>query len=333
MMAEASVAGRAASLFEAVAAAAALLRTSRRPVIAGLETDIEGVEAAVSLARRLGAALDHRHAAACLRDQEAMRGGWIVTTPLQMRARADRVLLAGPGLEPDRLRLDRPPRLGAGRARKIRAVDGRAETIGPVRARLAGRPAGAVPESVAALAAWLAEASYGVVVWRAENLDALDLAMLCGLVEDLNAHTRYAGLPLPPDTAAGAMQAAAWLTGHTLPLGFSGPGGPPRHDPYLFDATRLVDSGEADAAVWIAADAVSQPAWSRPVPMVALTAAEARLDPAAAVAIAVGRPGVDHDSVLFDGALGVLAARAASAASGAPRCAEVLRSIEAALPC
>jgi hypothetical protein len=47
----------------------------------------------------------------------------------------------------------------------------------------------------------------------------------------------------------------------------------------------------------------------------------------------VGRPGVDHDAVLFDPALGTLVARAAGAAGEAPSAADALGRILAALPC
>ena len=98
-IAEASVGGRAVPLHEAIAAAADLLGRSRCAVFGGLATDIAGGEAAVILARAIGGAIDHMHADAALRDLDVMRqAGWIVTTPLQARARADVLLLVGPGL-------------------------------------------------------------------------------------------------------------------------------------------------------------------------------------------------------------------------------------------
>ena len=78
------------------------------------------------------------------------------------------------------------------------------------------------------------------------------IEMLFGLIDDLNAHTRFTGLPLAPgDNAAGVMQACGWMTGFPMRTGFGR--GYPEHDPWRFDATRLVESGEADCALWISA--------------------------------------------------------------------------------
>ena len=37
--------------------------------------------------------------------------------------------------------------------------------------------------------------------------------------------------------------------------------GYPEHDPWRFDATRLVESGEADGALWISAYRATKPQW------------------------------------------------------------------------
>ncbi len=231
----AAIGRRAATLDEAVAAAASLLRGAACPVIAGLRTDIAGAQAAAALAVRIGAALDHVEAAAALRDLDAMRqGGWIVATPALARARADLVLIVGPGLLdawpelPAGLALDRPPTLFPERARRVlHLCPGRAplqnaepigrdpgallEQLGLLRALVAGRTV-AAPEArlrtLRGAAAALRGARYGVAVWSAAQLDALTIAMLCGLIDDLNAATRFAGLPLPaPGNAAGVAQA------------------------------------------------------------------------------------------------------------------------------
>ena len=139
-------------------------------------------------------------------------------------------------------------------------------------------------------------ARFGVAVWSAAELDVLAIEMLCGLVQDLNAKTRFTGLPLaPPDNALGVLQACGWMTGFPMRTGFGR--GYPEHDPWRFDAARLVESGEADCALWISAYRVRLPAWKRGVPMIALTGARASFRPAPRVHIEVGRPGTDHDAV------------------------------------
>ena len=89
-MSEAWVNGKAAPLREAVAAAAALLRASRSPVLAGMGTDMVGTRAAILLAEATGAAFDHMHAGHLLADLEVLRSsGAMLTTPNELRLRAD----------------------------------------------------------------------------------------------------------------------------------------------------------------------------------------------------------------------------------------------------
>jgi formylmethanofuran dehydrogenase subunit B len=58
--------GAPVALSTAITAAARLLDASRQPLIAGLGTDIAGARAAIALARRIGAAVDHMNADALL---------------------------------------------------------------------------------------------------------------------------------------------------------------------------------------------------------------------------------------------------------------------------
>ncbi|HEY1411679.1 MAG TPA: hypothetical protein VGF36_06030, partial [Rhodopila sp.] len=109
---------------EAIRAAATLLTNSRSSVIAGMGTDIAGTRASLHLARRIGASIDHMDAEAIFANLEVMRrAGWITTTPLQTRARADTVLLVGDNLSQtwpaitERLGLNLPPTLSGGTRR------------------------------------------------------------------------------------------------------------------------------------------------------------------------------------------------------------------------
>src|SRR4029453_10848109 len=105
-MGHAWIDGRPVALHAALSEAARLLEACRAPVVAGLGTDIAGARAAIALAQRLGAAVDHMHSEAVLRDLAVMRGaGMMVTTPNVARLTADVVLLIGAGL------LDLPERL------------------------------------------------------------------------------------------------------------------------------------------------------------------------------------------------------------------------------
>jgi formylmethanofuran dehydrogenase subunit B len=343
---------------QAIRTAAALLSASRAPVVAGLGTDIEGTRAAVALARAVGASIDHMEADAIFANLDVMRrSGWIVTTPLQVRARADMVLLVGDSLTeawPDMARhlaLEASPALASGRRQIFhlcpganRPLDaatfiaplagGPLPTLAALRAVTAGRPTSLDPaaaETLRTLAAALSTARFGAVIWSAAALDTLAIEMLCGLVDDLNKHTRFAGLPLSPKNGADTVtQAVTWITGFPVRTGFAG--AEPRHDPWQFDANRQIASGEADLAIWISAFTPTPPPWGNAVPTIALVPADTEFPTPPAVAFAVGRPGHDHDAMLFNPTIGGIAFTEAAAPSAMPRLADTVAAITAALP-
>src|SRR5690242_5956136 len=99
-MARAWIGGKPAPLERALAEAAGLLAASRCPLITGLGTDIAGARAAIALAERIGAVVDHMNADLLLRDLTVVReAGMMLTTPNEARLRADTLLLVGPSLE------------------------------------------------------------------------------------------------------------------------------------------------------------------------------------------------------------------------------------------
>lgn len=352
-MNEAWIRGKAAALDTAVAQAAKLLAASKLPVIAGLGTDVAGARAAIKLAQRLGGVVDHMHSAALLRGLDVMReAGMMVTTPNEARLRADLLLLVGPGLI--EAWPDLPARLLADDKRRVvwlcpgsAAKDARAHqnlliaggepadlpvALAALRAQCAGRLVGNTPvalQTIDALVAELAKARFGVAVWSAAEHDALTIEMLCGLVKDLNEKSRFSGLPLaPPDNAAAVQQVSGWMTGFPLRTGFAR--GLPEHDPWRFDSARMIDSGEADCALWISGYGTRAPAWKRDVPLIAFAAEPDGMQ--AEVTIAVGKPGIDHDAVAYLAATGTLAAIKPDKSNGALSVADAVARIAAALP-
>jgi formylmethanofuran dehydrogenase subunit B len=351
-MVEAWVRGSAAELDAAIAEAAKLLAASRMPVIAGLGTDVAGARAAISLAQRIGGIVDHMHSAALLHDLDVMRqAGMMVTTPNEARLRADLLLLVGPGLTqawpelPERL-LSAPERrvvwLCPGDAAEARALHnmvivGRDPVELPIllaalRARCAGRPVAKTPiaaNEIDVVANDLSKARFGVAVWSAAEHDELTIEMLCGLVKDLNENTRFSGLPLaPPDNAAGVQQVSGWMTGFPMRTGFAR--GYWEHDPWRFDTARLIESGEADCAVWISAYGAHAPPWTRKLPLIALGADPDRKR--SDVAIAVGLPRIDHAAVEYRSATATLGAVDARQPTNRITVADVVTRISAALP-
>lgn len=350
-MADAWIRDNPSPLQGAVERAATLLSDSRLPVIAGLGTDVAGARAAIALAERVGGTVDHMHASALLRQLDAMReGGMLVTTPHEARLRSDLLLLVGPGLTeawPDLAQW-----LFADKKRRIvwlcpgvSPKERRTEVIGddpaqlPVllaalRARVSGRPVAdraPMSDKIDSLATDLKQAHFGVAVWSAATLDPLAIDMLAGLAKDLNDSTRFTSLPLTPgDNAAAVQQVSGWKTGFPMRTGFGR--GFAEHDPWRFDAVRLVDSGEADCAMWIAATSAAAPAWRRQVPLIVLAVKPDDLPYSAEVAFAVGRPGVDHDGVEHSAAGGTLTLVAAKKPRKTPTVADLVTQIAAALP-
>jgi formylmethanofuran dehydrogenase subunit B len=360
-MEHAWIAGQPATLDAAIEGAAKLLASSRCPLIAGLGTDIAGARAAITLADRIGAIIDHMHSDAALRDLDVMRSsGILMTTPTEAQARADTLLLIGPGFgEPWR---ELPARLFAAPQQRENGspVERRIYCICPasdwpipasavvvkgqrkeiptllaaLRARLADRPVGKTRVSsnqLNQIAVALKAARFGVAVWSAAEMDALSIEMLCGLLNDLNAATRFSGLPLAlADNVGGVTQACTWMTGLPMRTGFAGAS--PEHDPWLFDGRRVVADGEADCVLWISAYRSTALPWRSALPTIALTARDANFDRPPRVHISVGRPGVDHAAVEHLSSTGTLAPVEAKKPSGAISVAEVIARIMAALP-
>lgn len=355
------IGGAPASLEDAAAAAARLLARSVQPVIAGLGADMAGARAAIALAERIGGVVEHMHSAAMLRDLDCLREtGVMLTTPGEARVRADVVLLVGQGLQEswpglnERL-LALPPRCdGSEVARKILwlapQADARApgfrgdiETVaagvGPalaanlaaLSARLKGRPiaASGIPlRLLDALAASLKGARFGLAIWSAKDLGPLELEMLNGLVRDLNASTRFSTLPISAsDNGCGVLAACGWMTGFPMRTGFGS--GAPVHDPWRFDAQRLVASGETDCVLWVSAFGSPPPHWLRAANGIVLCGPDTPIAEAPNVCIAVGRPGVDHDSVLHSPDTGTLVAATVVARAPLPSVAEAIGGIAA----
>lgn len=361
--AAASIAGAPVSLDDAAAEAGRLLARNRQPLIAGLGADIDGARAAIALAQRVGGVIDHMHSAAVLRDLDSMREtGAMLTTLGEARVRADVVLLVGDGLIeawPDLSeRLLRPPARPEGVDVERRIVwlapqaDARlpgfdrdieivaagvgatlAANLAALRANVKGRPVArtGIPQAALdALAAVVKGARFGVAVWTASQLGALEIEMLNGLVRDLNDTTRFSTLPLvAPDNSAGVLAACGWTTGLPMRTGFGGGG--PLHDPWRFDAERLVASGETDCVLWISAFGAASPIWPTALDVIALCEPTAQFAEPPHVRIAVGRPGVDHDAVMHSADVGTLVAATASRRSGAPSVAQALERIDACL--
>jgi formylmethanofuran dehydrogenase subunit B len=354
---KAFVSGAAVSLETAAAAAARLLEGARLPVIAGLATDVAGTRAAIALAEKLRGAYDHLLSDILLRDIDVMRqAGRMVTTANDTRLRADFVLFVGPNLcvswpdLPQRLNLAATPPLaeekmarkifwlgpGRGEAAEIGATEIAAtpgalpHVVAALRAAVLERNTrtnGALAQKLSDLAAQMRAARFGVVIWSAESIDRLTIEMIGGLVLDLNQKTRFSNLPLGPGmNALGVVQTSGWMTGFPMRTGFGR--GFPEHDTWRFDANRMIESEEADAALWISAYGKDSPQWNRQIPFVAVAKPQTRFRYPPKVRIDVGSPGEDHDGIEYSREIATFALTRAKTASKAPRVADVIRLID-----
>jgi len=355
-MSEARINGEPASLAAAAQRAAEILSAARLPVIAGLGTDVAGARASILLAERLRGAYDHMYSAQVFADLDVMRqAGLMFTTPNEARLRADVFLFIGKDLTKvwpammERLSPAGIPPLGLAREpRKVlwiapgrdgAKVEGLAvqtldspdlpTALAALRACAAGRPvncAKSARRKLGEFAEVLKKARFGVAVWGGDSLDSLSIEMLHGLIRDLNKTTRFSGLPLGNDSnASGVVQTSGWMTGFPVRTSFGR--GFPEHDTWRFDATRMVESGEADAALWISAYGPETPPWKRNIPLVALASPQTAFAREPQARIEVGCPGIDHDAAEFSRETASIVGRVASQGSPAPSVATVVGQI------
>lgn len=356
----AEIDGQAVPLERALGRAAELLGKARHTHIGGLATDVDGTRAALELAERCGASLDHLHGdAQALMMRLLQTRGWFSTTLSEVRNRADLVLMVGLDLAHSHAAFVRrclappeallPARLAARRARYLGATPPRdVEGVSSLRCtgaalpsvlqsllvllkgeRLDARRVGGIARAaLATLAGELAAAEYSAIVFAPGALGAdgdIALAALLELVDHLNRTRRAAVLALGGDDGGQSAQSAcAWLTGYPLRLRC---GERLHYDPASLGTTSLLASGSCDTLLWI--DAYGRhstpPPASDPARTVVLGACRPHTTPA--VFIAVGTPGLDHAARLVRTDNVVTLALAGQRDVGLPAVAAVLAAL------
>lgn len=354
-MVDARIDGKSASLEAAAERSAEILSRARLPVIAGLGADVAGARASILLAERIRGAYDHLRSHEIFTDLDVVRqAGAMVTTPGVARLQADVLVFIGDDLTtiwpelierlapaeaplldlehgPRKLIWIAPPRGAAIEGVAIEALEATDlhTTLAALRARVAGRPISApgdAKQKLDEIAGILNKARFGVAVWGPRQLDRLSIEMVTGLILDLNKTTRFSGLPLgTSDNASGVVQTSGWSTGFPVRTSFGR--GFPEHDTWRFNADRLVESGEADAALWISAYSAAAPPWKREIPLIALVPEGTQFPKEPSVRVEAGRPGVDHDAAEFAREVSSIVAREASHRSNAVSVASFIASI------
>lgn len=323
--------GKPATLDAALGIAARLLKRSRQPLFGGLGTDVDGARAALGLAERCGAILDHLHGRALLNNVRVLQTrGQATTTLSEVRNRADLVVLVGTSinhdfhafarrclrpadaLQPERLARRTVLHLGPAAQAPSQAeaaaqslpcrADDLLDTLNAVRALRLGqssRRKGRLQQNALVLAECIAAADYAVFVWAPGQLGEdgdLVIGAACDLIADINRTKRAAGLALGGnDGGQSVMATAAWQTGYPLQLSYAG--ATIAYDPLCFDTDRLLARGAVDTLLWISSFS-PVPAPAAALPQIVLGMPGTAPPPAAAgrdsVFLPVGTPGLDH---------------------------------------
>lgn len=203
------IAGKPATLKEAAAKIAGIMKAANLPLIGGCATDVNGMRALLSLADHSGAAIDNMNFNGARRNILSMQdNGWINTTLAEVKNRVDLLLVVGTDMEPlfprfferyiwnkesmfiedtakrDVVCLGKAPSCGG-----VRSPDGSApevlvcddvdlpEVVALLRAIVKGAPVtvesvgGIAVTELRSLAERLKKANYPVVTWAAGALD------------------------------------------------------------------------------------------------------------------------------------------------------------------
>jgi len=334
---EAMVGGQKATREGATARAAEILGKAKRPLVAGLDSDVAGMRAALRLAEHCGGVIDPLHGDALFRNLRVMQTeGSLATTLGEARNRADLLVIFGvrPVTEYPRLleRLTSPgdTLFESARDRRLYLVGphhdplpGSLDSCNPIVLRVepedlgefAGllrgrssnqRPPLACPErlnphALETLALRLRDASYPVLIWAAGEFDFghgdLTVQRFQELARGLSEHNRCTSLPLSQGSAAITANQVS-----TWCCGFpprvSFAEGAPSYDPQRYASRRMLARGEADALLWVASIDSETPPPEHPIPRIVLGQ---RPPPPHNddVFVRVAVPGVDHPGQMF----------------------------------
>ena len=326
--------GQVVRLEDALDRCAELVRQAHAPLIAGLDTDVNGMRAALALADRCGATLDHANGDAMFRNLLVLQdSGWFTTTLTEARNRADLILVVGtqcferfPRLiervlfPPDALFSPPSERglvlvgpwdestLPAG----IRALTPTvipvaladlAGLAGVLRGLIAGRPVrggavgGVADGTLEVLAERLRGARYSVVTWTAAELDFPHAELTVQALVELvrDLNETTRAAALPLAGTLGDLTANQVCTWQTgYPLRMGLGQGQPRYEPMLYRHTDLLARREVDLLLWISAVSRQAMPPATDVPTILLSQIQVKQAPQPEVQIPVGVPGIDH---------------------------------------
>jgi len=341
------IAGEPATLAQAVAKAAQILKAAQKPLFAGLSTDVQGFRALYELAQKTNATLQHMNATSSQRNLRVLQSsGWQMTTLTEVKNRADVVVCIGTDvvthnprfferfIQQDGMFIGAEQRETIFIGENIKKNDAlerssllacRASNLSEItlvlRALVLGKKlkvtqvAGINTSDLQAVADKLKKAKYAVLAWVAKDLDfphaELTIQNITETVVILNQTTRAAGLQLgSSDGDTGANYANTWLSGLTL-----------SEDQAI----------QHDAVVWVNSFSPEKNPPDSGLPTVVLGNPNSRPASEPDVFIPIATPGLDCSGTLFrvDGSVTLPLKKLRE--TDLPTLSDVIRKIEAQL--
>lgn len=329
----AQVKGENVSLEEAIAAAARIIKSANSPLYAGLGTDVSGMRSVLALADKTCGTVDHMGGDALMRNMLPLSDkGWVTTTLTEMRNRADLIIFVGTDAADhsrfyerivwpqETLFVEQSERelvyIGKGLNSKLGiSPDGRKPTqinvekeqipalMNAITAIYNGvdlqskKPAGVSKASLVKLVEKIKAAKYGVIAWSSSKLSFENGELAVGAISDLirvaSNTQRMAGISLGGhEGLPSAYATCAWQTGYPLRVSFAQ--GKPDYNPTRHSTAAMLESGQADAMIWISSMSANQLPPSTSIPTIVLGEPGMKLKNTPDVFIPVGTPGVDH---------------------------------------
>jgi formylmethanofuran dehydrogenase subunit B len=316
-----------------------ILRSSRRPLLTGLATDIDGMRALLTLARRVGAVMDHAVSAVKYRNLHVLQeAGWITTTLSEVKNRTDLLVLIGDGwhkrfprfiervIEPD------TALFGASLQRRVILLDEHAAAaadalparcerltlgaplaqlpalLGMLNALAAGRPVDAARLTgvdttlLERCVEWMRAAHYGTVVWAAPDLELAHAELALQTLSRLLRTLNREGrfAALPLAGTNGDLSVNAV---HTWQSGVAFPASHANRrvdfDPHRYAAPAVLARDEADSMIWVSSLSAELKPPVFAGPTIVLGRADMQLAAEPRVFVPVATPGVDTSGSLM----------------------------------
>jgi formylmethanofuran dehydrogenase subunit B len=350
--AQAKIKDKNVHLADAIAAAADILKRSKRPLFAGLSTDVEGFRALDQLSQKTNATFEHMNHASTGRNMVVLQvTGWQTTTLTEVKNRADMILCIGTDIVShnprffERFVWTKNAMFIKPKMREIVYLGG--EDLDTSHGDLSALKAASVlpckvaqlPEVLAALHAILLDKSlkarkvagiaFADLQALATKLQASKYAVLAWIAKDLdfpNAELAIGQITQIVATLNQTTRAAG------LPLGGSdGDTSTNYTNAWLNGQILKTEETSPDAIVWVNSFNAEKLPQKSSVPLIALGNANSQFKQTPDVFIPVATPGLDCSGTLFrvDGSVTLPLKKIRE--SDLPTLPEVIRQIEAAL--